>query len=174
MSDKTSISLKTSLTALCMLSLIVCTSARADGWVEVGYELAIDSLTDPSNEFAALGMRFNYANDSNLYTLSYREGYESSNFFFDETSFKEITVAYGRHSAYKFGATTIQMGLGIREYGESSSGDNEFSGSTFFVPVSASFILGKYSGLSNSIYLNISRENPTIGIGFGYAVGIFN
>ena len=148
-----------------MLFLLNCNIARAEGWLDIGQEAAINTQSTLSDNSLAVSLRFNYVRNKYLYSLGYKEGVE---FFFDNNDFKELSAGWGRHYANRFGATTIQTGFGVRNFENNST-----ESSRFFVPLSATLILGKYVGISQSLSLNVSRD-PTIGYEVSYSFGKFN
>ncbi len=161
---------KSFLAILCILLPLAFQTARAEIWIEGGIELAVggDNQRETNSDFFAAGYRFNYVDDNDsLYSLGLRYGDELLFSNTDEDEFIEISGALGRHIAYRYGATTLQAGLGVRSYRNGSNNE-------FFIPLRASLILGKYVGWSQSISLNISQDDPTIGFEFAYVFGKFN
>jgi len=133
-------------------------AARADGWTDFRVGTADSKPT--------LSLEGVYADGINLYSATYRFGTD----FLDRDEYRELSFAYGRRYVQKYGATTVQAGIGLFEIE-----DDDFKRVLEpTIPLSATFVLGKYLGLSGNVFLNLNRIEPLSGFEQGIALGKFN
>lgn len=137
-------------------------SGIADDWIDLKLGTADSGLSVAVKGFA---VKENSAGANRLYSATLRYG----SYILDRKYYRELSFGSGLRYSHKYGSTTLEAGIGLLEL----ENKERAQALVATIPLVASFTLGKYLGFSGSVFINVNRVKPLLGVELGIALGKF-